>query len=177
MRSAKCTAAACTAALLTLTACGGSGGGSDDTTGDAPSLDAPSSSVPVDDEAAIEQTLAGYDQALASMNREQRMPRTLTAVATDAWADQLFATYTENFFDNGLTLTGRWRTKVDDITIDGDTAEAEVCIDGNRVYLIDIGGTIPSGAVSQGRSPGVISLVRDGAAWKVEGNQIGEGPC
>jgi len=177
MKSAKCTAAAFTAALLTLTACGGSDDDSDDTSSGAPSLDAPSTSEAVDDEAAIEETLAGYDRALFSMNREQRLPPALTEVATDAWADQLFATYDENFFDNGLALTGRWRTTVDDVTVDGDQAKADVCIDGNKVYLVEIGGNIPSGAVSQGRSPGVISLVRDGADWKVEGNRIEEGQC
>jgi hypothetical protein len=177
MTRAKCTAAAFTVVLLTLTACGGTDDDSGDTGSDEPSFDSPSESEPVDDEAAIEQTLADYDQALVSMNREQELPAALTAVATDAWADQLFTTYDENFFDNGMALTGRWRTKVDDVTVDGDTAEAEVCIDGNRVYLIEIGGEIPSGAVSQGQSPGVISLVRDGTDWKVDGNKIEEGPC
>ena len=107
-----------------------------------------------DDKAEIEAAVAAYDRALVTVNREQEVTPQLSAVATDAWAEQLVTTYDDNLFSNGLTMVGRWRTKVESVTIDGDSAEADVCSDGNKVYVVEGGGSIPSGTQSQGRSRG-----------------------
>ena len=101
----------------------------------------------------------------------------LEAVTTDAWADQLFTTFDDNIFSNGLQMVGRWRTKVESVSVAGDSAEADVCSDGNKVYVVDRGAGIPNGAQSQGRSTGLISLVREDDGWQVDGNVIGEGKC
>ncbi len=177
MRRLTGAAAAATATLLTLTACSGSdddGGSSDD----EPSLGSPSPSVPAaDDKADIEAVIAAYDRALVTVNRAQQVTDQLSAVATDAWAEQLVTTYEDNLFSNDLTMVGRWRTEVEAVTVDGDSAEAQVCADGNKVYVVESGGPIPSGAQSQGRSGGVISLVREDDGWQVDGNATGEGKC
>lgn len=169
--------AAATATLLTLTACSGSddeGGKSDD----EPSLASPTTSASVaDDEAEIEAAVAAYDRALVTVNREQEVTPQLSAIATDAWAEQLVTTYDDNLFSNGLTMVGRWRTEVETVTIDGDSAEADVCSDGNKVYVVEGGGSIPSGTRSQGRTPATISLVREDDGWQIDGNATEEGKC
>jgi len=174
MRNAMCTLAAITAALLTLTACGGSDDESPKTD-DEPSQSTPTKSV--DDEAAIEGVVAAYDRALVTVNEQHEVTPQLTAVATDDWAEQLVTTYDDNLFSNGLEMVGRWRSQVESVTVDGDQAEADVCSDGNKVYVVDGGGSIPSGTRSQGRTPAVLSLVREDDGWQVDGNEIGEGKC
>ena len=98
-------------------------------------------------------------------------------MTTEAWADQLFRTFDDNIFSNGLEMVGRWRTTVESVRIAGESAEADVCSDGNKVYVVDQGAGIPNGARSQGRSTGVITLVREDDGWQVDGNVIGEGKC
>ena len=112
-----------------------------------------------------------------TVNREQAVTPQLSAVATDAWTEQLITNYEDNLFSNGLTMVGRWRTKVEAVTIDGDSAEADVCSDGNKVYVVEGGGSIPSGTSSQGRRPSTISLVREDAGWQVDGSATEEGKC
>jgi len=169
-----CTLAAIAAALLTLTACGGSDDESPTTVAE-PSQSTPTKSV--DDEAAIEDVVAAYDRALATVNERHEVTPQLTAVATDDWAEQLVTTYDDNLFSNGLEMVGRWRSQIESVTVDGDQAEADVCSDGNKVYVVEGGGSIPSGTRSQGRTPAVISLVREDDGWQVDGNEIGEGKC
>ncbi len=168
--------AAATATLLTLTACSGADDG--DKSEDEPSLGAPTTSTPVaDDEAEIEAAVAAYDRALVTVNRERSVTPQLSAIATDAWAEQLVTTYDDNLFSNGLTMVGRWRTTVESVTIDGDRAEADVCSDGNKVYVVEGGGAVPSGTRSQGRTAATISLVREDVGWQVDGNATEEGQC
>lgn len=54
---------------------------------------------------------------------------------------------------------------------------ADVCSDGNQVHVVDRGAGIPNGAQSQGRSTGVIPLVREDDGRQVDGNVIEEGRC
>ena len=152
--------------------------GSDDEspkTEDEPSQSSPTKSV--DDEAAIEDVVAAYDRALVTVNQQHDVTPQLTAVATDDWAEQLVTTYDDNLFANGLEMVGRWRSQVESVSVAGDQAEADVCSDGNKVYVVEGGGSIPSGTRSQGRTPAVISLVREDDGWQVDGNAIGEGKC
>lgn len=168
---------AITAALLTLTGCGGNDDDPEETD-DSPSFSQPSATAAdKSDEADVKAAIRDYDRALVSFNREQEVTAELEAVATDAWADQLFTTYDDNIFSNGLEMVGRWRTIVQSVSVAGDSAEARVCNDGNKVYVVDQGAGIPNGAQSQGRSTGVISLVREDDGWQVDGNAIGEGKC
>jgi hypothetical protein len=182
MPTTMCTArhatVAITAALLTLTACSGSED-EDDKSDDAPSL-APSeedTAPPADDDAEIEAAIAAYDKALVTVNREHEVTPELSAVATDTWADQLVTTYDDNLFSNGLEMVGRWRTKVSSVTVDGDSAQAEVCSDGTKVYVVEGGGPVPSGASNQGRAPATVSLVREDEGWQIDGNATEEGRC
>lgn len=177
MRRQLCTAAALAAVLLTATACGGSD--ESDDAADEPSLGKPSPSetAVVDDETAIERTIAGYDRALVTINREKDVTPEFIAVATETWADRLLTTYDDNLFSNGLVMVGRWRTTVETVKVDGDTAEVDVCIDGNKVYVVEDGESIGSGAQSQGRFPGTVSLVRESGGWKVDGTDSTEGSC
>jgi hypothetical protein len=167
-----------TAALMTLTACSGSDDEGDKGE-DAPSL-GPSdkdTAPTADDKAEIETVIAAYDRALATVNRKHEVTPELDDVATDAWAEQLLTTYDDNLFSNGLEMVGRWRTKVSSVTVDGDTAEAEVCSDGTTVYVVEGGGPVPSGASNQGRTRAVISLVREDEGWQIDGNATEEAQC
>lgn len=171
-------AAAVLAALLLVA----SGCGSDDSKSDGadePDLD-PSSdttTAPVDDETAIKETIAAYDKALVTLNKEQDLTPALDDAATDEWARELVTTYDDNLFSRHLVMTGRWHTIVDSVAVDGDSAEAEVCNDGTRVYVIDRGGEIENGSASQGRTRGVLRLVREADGWQVDGNTNEEGSC
>ena len=169
------TAAALAAVLLTATGCGGP----DDEADDGPDLgpSTPTTSSGVDDEAAIKATIADYDKALVTLNESQDVTPALEAAATDDWAQQLFSTYDDNLFAKKMVMTGRWHTVVDEVHVDGDRATAEVCSDGNKVYVIERGGTIPSGATSQGRVPGELTLAREDGAWQVAGSESEEGSC
>lgn len=174
-------AIALTAVLVVSAACGESDAG--DGTDDQPSLDGSSSTSEaaiddaVDDEAAIEATIADYDRALVTVNRKHRLTPQLTAVATESWADELLATYDDNLFSKDLEMVGRWQTKVETVSVEGDAAEVEVCTDGNEVYVVETGGDVPSGTLSQGRFPGTVSLVRESGTWKIDETESGEGPC
>lgn len=168
-------AAAATAMVLTVTACSGSGDDADKSD-DEPSLGASTTPASADDKAEIKAVIAAYDRALVTVNREQEVTPELEAVATDAWAEQLVTTYDDNLFSNGLQMLGRWRTEVESVTVDGDSAAADVCADGNKVFVVE-GDSIPSGTQSQGRARGVISLVREDDGWQVDGNTTEEGLC
>ena len=178
MRRLTGAAAVATAALLSLTACSGSDddGRQERRRTVARIADASTGSTN-DDKADIESAVAAYYRALVTVNREQDVTPQLSAVATDAWTEQLVTNYDDNLFSNGLTMVGRWRTKVEAVTIDGDSAEADVCSDGNKVYVVEGGGSIPSGTSSQGRRPSTISLVREDAGWQVDGSATEEGKC
>ncbi|WP_322937604.1 nuclear transport factor 2 family protein [Nocardioides bizhenqiangii] len=177
MRRLTGTAAPAIALLLTMTACSDSGDDGD-AGGDEPSLGSPTTSVAsVDDKAEIKAAVAAYDRALVTINREKEVTPEFTAVATETWADRLLTTYNDNVFSKGLVMVGRWRTMVETVKVDGDTAEADVCIDGNQVYVVEDGESVGSGAQSQGRFPGSISLVRDSGGWKVDGADSTEGSC
>ncbi len=170
-------AAAIMAALLTLTACSGTDvtDGSDEPPSPSQSPSATAAEKP--DEAGVKAAIRDYNRALVSFNREQDVTPELEAVTTEAWADQLLTTYDDNIFSNGMEMVGRWRTIVQSVSVAGDSATAQVCNDGNKVYIVDRGAGIPDGAQSQGRSTGVIALVREDDEWKVDGNVIEEGAC
>lgn len=167
--------AAATAVVLTTTACSGSDDG--DKTDDEPSLGAPTTSAPDGDEKVeIRAAIAAYDRALVTVNRKQEVTPQLEAVTTEEWAEQLLTTYDNNLFSNGLQMVGRWRSEVRTVAVDGDNAEAAVCADGTKVYVVE-GESIPSGAQSQGRRRGVIALVREDDGWQVDGNATEESQC
>jgi hypothetical protein len=73
-------------------------------------------------------------------------------------------------------MVGRWRTDVRTVTVDGDNAEASVCADGTKVFVVE-GESIPSGALSQGRRRGVVVLVREDDGWQIDGNSTEESQC
>src|SRR5436190_2282601 len=123
MRRLLATAAAMSMVLLTAMACSGS----DDK--DADQADAGSSAgstptSPREDKAAVVAVIAAYDQALVTVNRDHEVTSELSAVATDAWAEQLVTTYDDNLFSNGMEMVGQWRTEVESVAIDGDSAKA-----------------------------------------------------
>lgn len=167
--------AAAIAVLLTATGCSGSE--TDDDKADPEAAPAPSpTAASAQDEADVVAVIAAYDRALVTVNREQAVTDQLEQVATDAWAAQLLSTYEDNVFSNGLVITGRQRTEVRSVAVDGDAAWAEVCSDGSRVYVVEAGSET-DGAQSRGRTRGVITLVREAGGWQVDGNASEEGRC
>jgi hypothetical protein len=177
MRRLPATAAAMSTVLLLAAACSGSDGKDDsDNSGEGPSAGSTPAS-PREDKAAVVAAIAAYDQALVTVNREHGVTSELSAVATDAWAEQLVTTYDDNLFSNGLEMVGRWSTEVESVAIDGDSAKADVCSDGSKVYVVEGGGDVPRGTSSLGRTRGVIKLVREDDGWQVDGNASESGLC
>jgi len=174
------TATAVTAALLAFAGCS-DGDGDSDKSDDKPDLSEPTVTEATDadqaDEQDVKAAIRAYDKALVSFNRERGLTPDFEAVTTESWADTLLQNFDDNIFSNGLEMVGRWRTIVRSVSVAGDTADANVCSDGNKVYVVEQGGGIPNGAQSQGRSAGAISLVREDDGWQVDGNVTGEGKC
>lgn len=173
MRRATRTALAVATAVAILTGC------SDDEKPDDPAPAAPSAS-PTDagpeDVRGVRQTLKVYDRALASFVESRSVTPELEEVTTEAWAEQLLRTYDDNIFSTDLEVVGRYRTDVRSVQVADDVAQAVVCADGSKVYVVERGaGT--GGSEPRGRRVGTVALVNEDGTWKVDGYTTGENRC
>ncbi|WP_183092874.1 hypothetical protein [Nocardioides stalactiti] len=171
------TIAATAAVLLSLSACSGSDGDDDSGSGDEPSAEISSTLSPREDKAAITAAIADYDKALVGFNDAQEVTDDLAAVTTEQWAGSLLTNYEDNLFSNDQQMIGRWRTIVGVITLDGNEAEARVCNDGSKVFVVDRGSDSTRGAQPRGRAPGTVALVLEEDGWKVDGYAVTDGLC
>jgi len=153
-------------AALMLAACGGA----DDVTEPlAASSPTPSTSEPVDQDAAVKATFAGYVKAMATAI-EQQSADPLRPYATDAWATGVIAQYRANLWNKKKTIIGTNTVASATPTVTGETATLEACVDSSNAFQVPLG----TKAIRAGSSVTPLGRWRDRAelrlvdgSWKI----------
>ena len=188
------------AGMLSLTGC--ADGPDDESTTPAPTTAAPSTSEPAarteaptdddetttadpelsaeeQDQADIEETLRAYsaalDQAITGQESIEGIYPYSRDTAREQWVTQVMA-----YEAQGITSSGTTELEVLEISVDGDTAEAQACMDVSALEAVDANG---DSFISEDRLDEVLNhfvLERDDSAevgWYVVEDKNRNEPC
>lgn len=188
------------AAMLSLTGCADSP--DDESTTQVPTTAAPSTSEPAatteapaddaetttappelsaeeQDQADIEETLVAYSNALDRARIREDSIEGIYPFSRDTareqWVTQLMA-----YEAQGITLTGLSELQLLEISVDGDTAEAEACVDVSPVDAVDANGDSVIAEERLDRTLKDFVLERDDSAevgWYVVEDSNRNEPC
>lgn len=155
-----------TSAALT-TACG-----DDAEPGDLPTLSS-SPSATADAESAVEAAYRGYQKATEEIAASGNPnPATLRPYATAERA-QKTAEDLSLLIDEGFRIVGTQKIDVRSVTVDGEKAVLEACIDATEWITVKKGETPGPGEKGQAPDLASVDLVQQGGEWLVSGSKDG----
>jgi hypothetical protein len=158
----------------TVTACGGANGGTVPLAG--PSATTPTVQA-ADQAAAVKTGLTAYLAAVTNLPNDVD-DKTLSDVATPAWAATFASRYRKNIAARGLTFIGHNKLISADPQIAGDTATVDACVDGTGVFTVPKGETrAKSGDLPSPRARYTYRLKLQGGHWLVDSLATTGEPC
>lgn len=140
---------------------------------------APELSAEEQDQADIEETLLAYSAALAQAITGQESIEAIYPYSRDTAREQ-WVTQVMAYEAQGITSSGTTELEVLEISVDGDTAEAQACMDVSALEAVDANG---DSFISEDRLDEVLNhfvLERDDSAevgWYVVEDKNRNEPC